>query len=188
MQGCHLRCKYCHNPDTWSTVGKNVQTLPSEALVKRLIRFKPYYGNDGGVTFSGGEPLLQQEFLLETLKLCKDAGIHTCLDTAGCGTGGYEEILHYTDLVLFDVKHYTREGYRKVTGCEIDESLRFLDAMQKAGTPIWIRHVVTPGLTDGAEHLEGLREYIGTLRNVQKVELLPYHVPVSYTHLTLPTT
>lgn len=176
LQGCHLRCKYCHNPDTWSLAGQKVQMLSPEALVKRLIRFKPYYGDEGGVTFSGGEPLLQKDFLTETLKLCRDAGIHTCLDTAGCGEGNYEAILQYTDLVLFDVKHYTREGYRRVTGCEIDESLRFLDVLQKSGTPIWIRHVVTPNLTDGEEHLEGLRKYIGTLRNVQRVELLPYHV------------
>lgn len=176
LQECHLRCLYCHNPDTWVCERESTQRLTPEELVKRLIRFKPYYGKDGGVTFSGGEPLLQREFLIKTLQICRQAGIHTCLDTAGYGTGDYEEILRYTDLVLFDLKHYSREGYLKVTGREIDESLRFLDVMQKMEIPIWIRHVVTPNLTDGREHLEGLREYIKTLKNVQKVELLPYHV------------
>lgn len=176
LQECHLRCQYCHNPDTWAYKGEKTRNLTPEELVKKLIRFKPYYGEDGGVTFSGGEPILQREFLVETLSLCQQAGIHTCLDTAGCGVGGYEEILRYTDLVLFDIKHYTNEGYQKVTGRKIDESLKFLDAMQKMKTPIWIRHVVVPGLTDSKEHLKGLREYIKTLENVQKVELLPYHI------------
>lgn len=176
LQGCRLRCQYCHNPDTWAVDEKKVQLLSPQELVKKLVRFKSYYGEDGGVTFSGGEPLLQKEFLLETLKLCKQAGINTCLDTAGCGTGDYEEILRYTDLVLFDVKHYTEEGYRRVTGCGMEESLKFLDALQKSGTPYWVRHVVTPTLTDGEQHLMELKEYIGTLKNVQKVELLPYHV------------
>lgn len=176
LQECHLRCQYCHNPDTWTYRAKKTRDMTPEELVKKLIRFKPYYGEDGGVTFSGGEPLLQREFLVETLSLCQQAGIHTCLDTAGCGVGGYDEILGNTDLVLFDIKHYTKEGYQKITGCNIDESLRFLEAMQRKKTPIWIRHVVVPGLTDSREHLEGLREYIRILENVKKVELLPYHV------------
>lgn len=176
MQGCKIRCQYCHNPDTWSLVGEKTVRLTPEQLVEKLVRFKPYYKDTGGVTFSGGEPLLQKEFLLEALKLCKENEIHTCLDTAGCGNGGYEEILKYTDLVLFDVKHYTKEGYKLVTGCEQDESLKFLDVLQKSGTPMWVRHVVVPGLTDGEEHLKGLEEYIKTLKNVKKVELLPYHV------------
>lgn len=176
LQGCHLRCQYCHNPDTWTYREEKTKDMTPEELVKKLIRFKPYYGKDGGVTFSGGEPLLQREFLVEALSLCRQAGIHTCLDTAGCGVGGYEEILSNTDLVLFDIKHYTKEGYQKITGRTIDESLRFLEAMQKKKTPIWIRHVVVPGLTDSKEHLSGLREYIKTLENVEKVELLSYHV------------
>ena len=176
LQGCHLRCQYCHNPDTWSMTGNNIQEISAETLVKRLLRFKPYYGDKGGVTFSGGEPLLQRDFLLEVLSLCKAAGLHTCLDTAGCGIGGYEDILAYTDLVLLDIKHYTREGYHLVTGREPDESLAFLETAQKMNIPLWIRHVVVPGLTDGNEHLKGLADYIRTLRNVERVELLPYHV------------
>lgn len=176
LQGCRLRCQYCHNPDTWSLTGKGAQQISAEALVKKLSRFKPYYGDNGGVTFSGGEPLLQKEFLLEALQMCKKTGIHTCLDTAGCGDGSYEEILRYTDLVILDIKHYTEDGYRKVTGREAEESLRFLDTVQKMNVSLWIRHVVVPGLTDGDEHLKGLRDYIKSLKNVERVELLPYHV------------
>lgn len=156
--------------------GNNIQEISAEALVKRLARFKPYYGDKGGVTFSGGEPLLQRDFLQEALLLCKAAGLHTCLDTAGCGVGGYEDILAYTDLVLLDIKHYTREGYRLVTGRDPEESLAFLETAQRMNIPLWIRHVVVPGLTDGDEHLKGLDNYIQTLKNVERVELLPYHV------------
>lgn len=176
LQGCRLRCQYCHNPDTWSMTGDNCQQMSAETLVKRLCRFKPYYGVQGGVTFSGGEPLLQKDFLREALSLCKKAGIHTCLDTAGCGVGGYEDILGFTDLVLLDIKHYTQEGYGRVTGQRPDEFLTFLEAVQRMEIPLWLRHVVVPGLTDGNEHLEGLKDYIGTLKHVERVELLPYHV------------
>ena len=174
LQGCRLRCKYCHNPDTWSCEGGTLTA--SEEVVRRLRRFVPYYGANGGVTFSGGEPLMQADFLTEVLALCHSNGINTCIDTAGVGTGSYREILENTDLVLYDVKHYTREGYRNITGQEIDETLSFLDIVQSMGVPLWIRHVVVPGLTDGDEHLRGLHEYIGTLHGVKRVELLPYHV------------
>lgn len=176
LQGCRLRCQYCHNPDTWSMTGTNVQEMSAEQLVKKLSRFKPYYKDNGGVTFSGGEPLLQKDFLLEVLPLCRQADIHTCLDTAGCGIGGYEEILKYTDLVLMDIKHYRKDGYEFVTGQKMDETLKFLETVQEMNVPMWIRHVVVPGLTDGDEHLSGLREYVQSLKNVEKVELLPYHV------------
>lgn len=133
-------------------------------------------GVKGGVTFSGGEPLLQKNFLQEVLPACRQAGIHTCLDTAGCGVGGYEEILRETDLVLLDIKHYTQEGFQIVTGGQNQgEFQRFLECLQRVGTPIWLRHVVVPGLTDGDEHLEGLRRLIAGIRNVQRIELLPYH-------------
>lgn len=175
LQGCQLRCQYCHNPDTWAQSHARAQHMSPEELVRRLIRFKPYYGHSGGVTFSGGEPLLQKDFLLEVLPLCREAGIHVCLDTAGCGAGEYEQILALTDLVLLDVKHYTDEGYRRITGRDRGESLEFLETAQRMGTPLWIRHVVVPGLTDGEAHLQGLRDYLKTLKNVQRVELLPYH-------------
>lgn len=175
FQGCRLRCQYCHNPDTWSLTGKDAQHISAEALVKKLSRFKPYYGDRGGVTFSGGEPLLQPEFLCEILAMCKEAGIHTCLDTAGCGTGNYERILSNTDLLLYDVKHYTEDGYRKITGRSDSETKRFLKTAQSMGVPLWIRHVVVPGLTDTDAHLEGLESYLTTLDYIEKVQLLPYH-------------
>ena len=175
MQGCSLRCKYCHNPDTWTMEGGEEYT--PEDLIKKILRFKPYFeSSGGGVTFSGGEPLKQPKFLLEMLKLCKEKGIHTCIDTAGYGNGDYDEILKYTDLVLFDIKHFTKEGYKNVTYMDINKSLEFLEAMERNNTKKWIRHVIVPGLTDGEEHIKALGEYIKTISNVEKIELLPYHL------------
>lgn len=175
FQGCLLRCKFCHNPDTWSCNSGDEYT--PEQLIKKIERFKPYFDQSGGgVTFSGGDPLMQPEFLLEVLKLCKEKGIHTCIDTSGYGRGDYDEILKYTDLVLYDIKHFTKEGYKNVTKLEIEESLNFLEAMQRNDTKMWVRHVVVPGLTDGEEHIKQLGEYIKGIKNVEKVELLPYHL------------
>ena len=175
FQGCNLRCKYCHNPDTWNVNGGEEYT-PIE-LVNKILRFKSYFERSGGgVTFSGGDPLMQPEFLLQVLKLCKKNGIHTCLDTAGYGFSEYDEILKYTDLVLFDIKDITRDRYRNITLMEIDESLKFLEAMKRNNTKMWIRHVVVPGLTDGEQHIKELNNFINTIPNVLKVELLPYHL------------
>lgn len=178
MQGCTLRCLYCHNPDTWTLDGnKDALDFTPEELVNKISRFRSYFEKSGGgVTFSGGDPLKQPEFLKETLKLCKEAGIHTTLDTSGVGFGDYEEILKYTDLVLYDVKHLTREGYKDMTGIEIDETQKFLEACKKMGTKMWIRQVVLPGKTDSEEYIRELGKFIKTLDNVEKVELLPYHL------------
>lgn len=174
LQGCPLRCLYCHNPDT-QTFSGGQETTP-EALVKRLLRFRPYFeSSGGGVTFSGGEPLGQPDFLLACLKLLKAEGVHTCIDTSGVGQGDYEDILKHTDLVLYDVKHHQRDGYRKITGRELDPTLAFVEAVRKANVPMWVRHVVVPGLTDSRAHLEGLRAYVDTLPHVERVELLPFH-------------
>ena len=173
FQGCALRCLYCHNPDTWAFAGG--EAFSPQQLVEKLLRYRPYYGRDGGVTFSGGEPLQQPEFLLEVLRLCKQAGLHTCLDTSGVGRGEYADILSLVDLLLYDVKHFEPQDYQKITGSPMAETLRFLKALQASKTPIWVRHVVVPGLTDTAEHLEGLYRYLATLQRVEKVELLPYH-------------
>lgn len=175
FQGCSLRCKFCHNPDTWTYNGGTEYT--PEELVKRIERFKTYFkSSGGGVTFSGGEPLRQPEFLLEVLKLCKAKGIHTCIDTAGYGFGDYDEILKYTDLVLFDIKHITKDGYKEVTLMEIDDSLNFLEAMKRNNTKMWIRHVIVPGMTDNIEHLKNVKKFVDNIPNVEKVELLPYHL------------
>ena len=178
MQGCTLRGLYCHNPDTWTLDGnKDALDFTPEELVNKISRFRSYFEKSGGgVTFSGGDPLKQPEFLKETLKLCKEAGIHTTLDTSGVGFGDYEEILKYTDLVLYDVKHLTREGYKDMTGIEIDETQKFLEACKKMGTKMWIRQVVVPGKTDSEEYIRELGKFIKTLDNVEKVELLPYHL------------
>ncbi|HCT65221.1 MAG TPA: pyruvate formate lyase-activating protein [Lachnospiraceae bacterium] len=173
FQGCGLRCKYCHNPDTWDLqAGKEMDVAE---IIKKLKRYQPYYGKTGGVTCSGGEPLLQVEFLIELFKECKRNNISTCLDTAGYGKGDYKELLEYTDLVIFDVKHYIPEKYRELTGGNFSVPTEFLEAVKKSGTPVWIRHVVVPNITDSEEHIRGLENYIATIPNVKKVELLPYH-------------
>ncbi|MBC2581012.1 pyruvate formate-lyase-activating protein [Clostridium sp. DJ247] len=173
MQGCVLRCLYCHNPDTWA-FNCGTEITPQE-LVKKIIRFKPYFKNNGGVTFSGGDPLMQPDFLKEALKLCKDAGIHTTIDTAGYGVGKYEEILKYTDLVILDIKHVDDDGYKNLAGRSKTGFDEFLDAVQKSNTKLWIRHVVVPGLTEVEEHIKKLAKIIKGIKNVEKVELLPYH-------------
>ncbi|AKN32121.1 pyruvate formate lyase-activating protein [Clostridium carboxidivorans P7] len=173
MQGCSLRCAYCHNPDTWNFQG-GTEITPEE-LVKKIARFKPYFKNGGGVTFSGGEPLMQPDFLIETLKLCKEQGIHTTIDTAGYGSGKYDEILKYTDLVLLDIKHVDDNGYKNLVGQSKKGFDEFLQAVQKANTKLWIRHVVVPGITDSEEHIKRLASIIKSIKNVEKVELLPYH-------------
>lgn len=173
LQGCNLRCQYCHNPDTWDLDGG--KEMSAQEIANKVKRFKPYFKDTGGVTFSGGEPLLQKDFLLEMLKLCKAENIHTCVDTAGYAKGDFSDILKYIDLILFDIKHEDIDMYKNVTRREQQTSLDFLSQAQKAGVPLWIRHVVVPGLTDDEEHIKKLGEYISTLQNVQKVELLPFH-------------
>ena len=164
MQGCDLRCKFCHNPDTWAMDSSQVKRMTPGQLVEKVQRFRPYYGQEGGVTFSGGEPLLQPEFLEEGLSLLKEVGIHTCLDTAGVGMEDY------------DYKQVTSEKYREMTGKSRDRFQTFQKLLEKMGTPVWIRHVMVPGLTFGEAHVKELEAYLKDIPNIQKVELLPYHV------------
>lgn len=175
IQGCHLRCSYCHNPDTWSTCGGKEVT--PEEVVNKIKRFKSYFDKSGGgVTFSGGDPLIQPEFLLECLKLCKEAGIHTTIDTAGYGEGNYEEILKYTDLVLLDIKQEDSKSYKELTGKDTKGINLFLDALRGSNSRVWVRHVVVPGITDSEEHILKLAKIIKEeIPNVDKIELLPYH-------------
>ncbi len=176
FQGCKLRCAYCHNPDTWKLSGGIEMT--AEEIVQKIIRFKPYFNrSSGGVTFSGGDPLVQPQFLLECLKLCKQNGIHTAIDTAGFGDGDYSEILKYTDLVLLDIKHTTGQGYVNLTGRDSTDVNSFLEALRQSETRVWVRHVVVPGITDSVEHITKLAKIISEeVPNVDKVELLSYHV------------
>ena len=174
FHGCRLRCAYCHNPDTWSMEGG--EEVEAEELLKKIKRYKPYFEKSGGgVTFSGGEVLLQPQFLLEVLKLCKREGIHTTIDTAGYGYGDYDEILKYTDLAILDIKHRNNEEYKNLTGQNMKGFMDFVEAAEKAGTKLWIRHVVVPNLTDSISHIEEIGKIIKGIKNVEKVELLPYH-------------
>lgn len=173
LQGCHLRCKYCHNPETWAMDGQS-EELSAAELVKKIERYKNYYGQDGGATFSGGEPLLQPQFLLECLRLCKQKGINTALDTAGVGFGDYDEILKYVDLVILDVKAVDEKEYFELTGQPIKYFKQFLQAVQKNGNKLWLRQVIVPGINDDKQHILKLKEFAEKLKNVEKVELLPY--------------
>ena len=176
IQGCALRCKFCHNPDSWQCgIG---QSISSDELYAKILRFRPYFERSGGgVTFSGGEPLLQKDFLLEILKKLKSANIHTCIDTAGVGEGGYGEILRYTDLVLYDVKAIDAEGYRKICGGNISVTEDFQKELLESGVETVVRQVVVPGINDTDEYMQKLYIYIKEkLPQVKTVELLPYHL------------
>ena len=172
MQGCVLRCLFCHNPETWKV--KTGEQYTPEQLVEKIKHYKNYYGKNGGVTFSGGEPLMQTEFLIETCKLLKKENINVCLDTAGVGTNNYS-ILDYVDLVIFDIKAIDNNAYKKMTGHEINKSLEFLDACQKKDKKLWLRQVIVPGINDNEEYILKLKEFIKKIKNVENVELLSYH-------------
>ena len=173
MQGCPLRCKFCHNPETWDLNGKSKLYTPEE-LIKKILNYKPYFKHNGGVTFSGGEPLMQKDFLLECLKLSKKNDIHTCLDTAG-SIPNCEEVLKYTDLILFDIKGTNKYNYKNMTGFNIENSLKFLNLCQKLNKKLWIRVVIVPGINDTEEYVNELINFIKPIKNVEKIEFLPYH-------------
>lgn len=173
LAGCKLRCKYCHNPETW-LMSNFKREISSEEVLKTYNKYKVYYGENGGVTFSGGEPLLQSEFLLETIKLLKANGVHTAIDTAGVGEG-YAEVLKLVDLVILDIKAVSADEYKFITGREIDDFKRFLDDCQKLNKKLWLRQVIVPGINDDEEHILKLKEFAGGLKNVERIELLPYH-------------
>lgn len=199
MQGCALRCAYCHNPDTWEIVADGAgnlldaannladvticgqtkcqpQEYTPEELVKKLLRFKPYFEEEGGVTISGGEPLLQAKFVAEVFRLLQEHGIHTALDTAGQITGEHvKEVLKYTDLALVDLKFLTEQEYHdhaKGSRAKVDEFLRLTREMQ---VPVWIRHVMVPGLTADAAYLRQIKQQAKALPNLEKIEWLPFH-------------
>lgn len=173
LKGCQLRCLYCHNPETWDYVHSKIMT--SDEIADMVKNNMSYYKN-GGVTFSGGEPLLQPKFLIECLKKIKQLGIHTALDTAGHGIGQYEEILDYTDLVILDIKGITNEGYKYVTGQNLDEFNEFIEVVKQKDKKLWIRQVVVPGINNTVEYMKDLKKYLKQFNNIEKVELLPYHL------------
>lgn len=184
FQGCNLRCSYCHNPDTW--VMNSGQEISALELLNKLKRYKPYYDRSGGgVTFSGGEPLLQPAFLLELLQGCREQGIHTALDTAGMGLGDYQDILALTDLVILDLKHSNPVGFKELTGADIADLQEFISALNRSQARVWVRHVVVLGITDGKEHLTQLKSLIATIDRVDKIELLPFHQMGEYKYQDL---
>lgn len=173
MQGCPQRCVYCHNPDTWSVQGGTEMT--AEEIVKKAVRFKPYFGSEGGITISGGEPFGQAEFLVELLKECKREKIHTAVDTCGFYLNDtVKEALGYTDLVMLDVKHTDEKVFETITKQSFSHTIEFLDYMKEIQKPLWIRQVILPGFTDSKEQIENLLKLVEGAK-VEKVELLPYH-------------
>ena len=176
LNGCKLRCKYCHNPETWI---KKENNFTADEVVKKVLRFKPYFKrNNGGVTFSGGEPLLHVDFLVEVCDLLKKENIHIALDTAGVGVGRYEEVLKNIDLIIFDIKHIDSDGYKDLTGTDMNEIYDFLLVANKMKKKFWIRQVIVPGIMDNDRYLDRLNSFIKNnfiSSNVEKIEFLPYH-------------
>lgn len=177
FQGCPMRCQYCHNPDTWEI--KKGMEMTAEQLLELYDKNKEFYGK-GGITATGGEPLLQMDFLLELFRKAKKKGIHTCLDTSGITyrksrDEEFQKLFKVTDLVLLDIKHSFAREHEKLTGCHQAPVLGFLDALDKARTPVIIRHVVISGITDGEKELTALGKVIAPYRNIKGLEVLPYH-------------
>ena len=173
LSGCPLRCGCCHNPDTWE-VGSGTEYAASE-LVARAVRYREYFGKEGGITLSGGEPLLQAEFAREVFALCHAEGIRTCLDTSGCLSGDdVEALLGVTDRVLLDIKYPTDEQYRAYVGCGIDKPLTFLARLQEKGIATTLRQVIIPTLNDTEESVQALKALAESHSVVDKIELLPF--------------
>lgn len=174
LNGCGLRCKYCHNPEMWNMRECN---YTSSEIVNKILRNKPYFKNNGGVTFSGGEPLLQYDFLVETCKKLKNEGIHIAVDTAGIGLGNYRELFDTIDMVLLDIKHITKEGYLDVTCREsLDKFMEFVNQLNKSNVEVWIRQVVVPGIHDNEQYIKELSTFLKkNIKNVKRVDFLPYH-------------
>ena len=175
MQGCPLRCLYCHNPDTWNLKGEAKYQMAPDELLAEVLRYKNFIAR-GGVTVTGGEPLSQPEFLRVFFRLCREQGLHTALDTSGhIYTSKALEVLDYVDLVLLDIKTLNPDLHLQLTGVKLDNTLLFLDELERRGIDTWIRHVIVPGYTDNDEWLETLARYVSRYKVVRKVELLPYH-------------
>ena len=180
VSGCPMRCQFCHNPDTWDMqVG---QKRSADDLLSQALRYKSYWGTEGGITVSGGEPLMQMEFLIELFRKAKEKGIHTTIDTSGAPFtreepffGKFNELMRYTDLLLVDVKHIDEEQHKILTGRTNMNILDMARYLSETGKPVWIRHVLVPERNDDDVYLEKLYDFISKLKNVQKVEVLPYH-------------
>ena len=182
LQGCRMRCQFCHNPDTWDPKDPSAVAYTAEELLEKVERCRGYWGKKGGITVSGGEPLLQIDFLIEFFTKAKARGIHTCIDTAGNPFtrtepffSKFQKLMEVTDLLLVDIKEMDKARHKALTGVKNDnilDMLRYLDEIRK---PIWIRHVLVPERTAFEEDLLAMRAFLDTLRNVERVEVLPYH-------------
>lgn len=185
LTGCAMRCQFCHNPDTWNMQAGTQYT--ADELLKNALRYRTYWGEQGGITVSGGEPLLQIEFLTELFRKAKEQGIHTTLDTSGNPFTREEpffekmqELMKYTDLVMLDIKHIDDEKHKVLTGCTNENILDMAKYLDEIHKPVWIRHVLVPERSDEDAALEKLHEFIEGLGNVEKVEVLPYHTLGAY--------
>ena len=179
LQGCRLRCLYCHNPDTWGFESACARSVTAEEIAREVLKYRNYYGKTGGITVSGGEPLLQIGFLIALFRILKAEGIHTAIDTSGAeydpGEGRYDELLSLTDLVLLDIKHIDPVEHKKLTGVDNKNILAFAEHLRDLNIPVWIRHVVVPGITYDDDELFRLGEYLSTLTNLKALDVLPYH-------------
>ena len=185
MQGCRMRCEFCHNPDTWNIGGGKEYT--ADEILDQAERYRSYWGSEGGITVSGGEPLLQIDFLIELFQKAKKRGIHTTLDTCGKPFtrdepffSRFQELMKYTDLLLFDIKHIDNEEHKKLTHWGNENILDMAQYLSETGKSVWIRHVLVPERSDYDEYLIRLDAFIKTLTNVAKVEILPYHTMGKY--------
>ncbi len=191
MQGCNLRCKYCHNPDSWAKNGEAQRVTPEE-ISKEILKYKNYFGKKGGLTVSGGEPLLQLDFLIELFRLMKKSGVNTAIDTSGAdytpADERYEELFALTDLVILDIKHIDDEKCKYLTGKGNEQTKAFAKRLEELNIPVWIRQVLVPSLTDDENDLKKTREWLDSLKNVVKTEILPYHTlgKVKYEKLGVP--
>lgn len=180
LKGCNMRCRYCHNPDTWAKDGGELMT-PEEVL-KKALRYKTYWKEKGGITVSGGEALLQIDFVTELFRLAKEKGVNTCLDTSGNPfsleepfKSKFDELMKYTDLFMLDIKHMDDAAHRKLTGQTNQNILEMAAYLSDHGKAMWIRHVLVPGITTEEDELHRLRSFLDTLKTVERVEVLPYH-------------
>ena len=185
VSGCPMRCQFCHNPDTWKMQDGELKT--TDELLKTALRYKSYWKDKGGITVSGGEPLMQMDFLIDLFKKAHERGINTNLDTSAQPFtreepffSKFNELLKYTDLVMLDIKHIDDEEHKKLTGHTNVNILDCARYLSEQGIPMWIRHVLVPGITDKDEYLKKTREFIDTLDTVMKVEVLPYHTLGEY--------
>lgn len=175
LQGCPLRCQYCHNPDTWKL--SDGKLMDVDSVMQEVVKYKSYMRfTGGGITITGGEPLVQADFVLELLKACKAEGINTAIDTSGyLFNDKIKEILEYTDLVLLDIKHYDALMYKTITGVDLQPTLNFMNYLGQINKDVWIRYVLVPGLSDQVESITALSKYLGQFSNIKKIELLPFH-------------